>query len=425
MFTVSKDSEVKLVETLNAIAEERGHWQAAHFYLGDLLEEFKSPYQTKIAVNMVGDLLRDYTGGQYVFSDGSIVVLGRDVPQQLMQKLIFQLRYLHMDDPLAYSADGQENQEFCSYYVLEREWQVFYDECTRRMTFVAKKGLPSQVAAAGRAKAEEQRVQAAESPLKIDTSGNSARTSPFSAARLANVEADLVHADLSRAVRRQPVCAVLPGNPVRPVFDELYTNISHLRQILRADIDFLGNKWLFKYLTQILDERVLFLLRHNPSRYLESPISLNLNVETLMSDGFLDFDAVIKPAVKVSMVIEIHVMDVFSDITAFNYVRGNVQKMGYRVCLDGLNTASLLQIDRQRLGCDLVKLQWNADLEADLNSPENKALQAAIKQCGPNRIILCRCDSKHAIHYGQAMGISLFQGRHLDMLLNPSAKIAN
>lgn len=425
MFTVSKDSEVKLVETLNAIADERGHWQAAHFHLGDLLEEFKSPYQTKIAVNMVGDMLRDYTGGQYVCGDGSLIVLCRDTPQQLVQKLIFQLRYLHMDDPLAYLPDGQENADFCTYYLLERDWQAFYDECTRRMTFVAKRMAPSQAAAAARARPQPEERAAADAPLKLDPSGNSVRTSPFSAARLANVESDLTHADLSRAVRRQPVCAVVGNNPARPVFDELYIHIAHLRQMLRADVDFLGNKWLFKYLTQILDERVLFMLRHNPVRYLESPIALNLNVETLMSDWFLDFDAVIKPAVKVSMVLEIHVMDVFSDISAFNYVRSNVQKMGYRVCLDGLNTDSFLQIDRQRLGCDLVKLQWNADLEADLQSEENKALQAAIKNCGANRMILCRCDSKHAIHYGQAMGISLFQGRYLDMMLNPSAKIAN
>lgn len=425
MFTVSKDSEVKLVETLNAIADERGHWQAAHFHLGDLQEEFKSPYQTKIAVNMVGDMLRDYTGGQYVCGDGSLIVLCRDTPQQLFQKLIFQLRYLHMDDPLAYSPDGQENADFCTYYALERDWQAFYDECTRRMTFVAKRIAPSQAAAAARAKPQPEERMVADVPLKLDPSGNSVRTSPFSAARLANVESDLIHADLSRAVRRQPVCAVVGSGPVRPVFDELYIHIAHLRQMLRADVDFLGNKWLFKYLTQILDERVLFMLRHNQARYLESPIALNLNVETLMSDWFLDFDAVVKPAVKVSMVLEIHVMDVFSDISAFNYVRSNVQKMGYRVCLDGLNTDSFLQIDRQRLGCDLVKLQWNADLEADLQSEENKALQAAIKNCGANRMILCRCDSKHAVQYGQAMGISLFQGRHLDMMLNPSAKIAN
>nr|AEQ20360.1 putative diguanylate phosphodiesterase [uncultured bacterium CSL1] len=420
MFTVSKDSEVKLVETLNAIAEESASWQAVHFHLGGLLEEFKSPYQTKIAVNMVGDLLRSYTGGQYVMLDGSLVVLCRETPQQLVQKLIFQLRYLHMDDPLAYSPDGQENQDFCTYYVLEKEWQKFYDECTRRMTFVAKRMAPTPGGARGK---DDNKAE--EPPVKIDPSGNSTRTSPFSAARLANVEQDLTHADLSRSVRRQPVCAAIAGSPVRPVFDELYIHIAHLRQLLRADVDFLGNKWLFKYLTEILDERVLYLLRHNPARYLETPISLNLNVQTLMSDSFLDFDAVVKPAVKVSMVLEINVMDVFSDISAFNYVRSSVQKMGYRVCLDGLNSDSILQIDRQRLGCDLVKLQWNADLEADINTPENKALTAAVKQCGPNRVILCRCDSRHAVQYGQAMGISLFQGRHLDMVLNPSAKIAN
>ncbi|MGB1539953.1 MAG: hypothetical protein ACPG80_03250, partial [Rickettsiales bacterium] len=136
-------------------------------------------------------------------------------------------------------------------------------------------------------------------------------------------------------------------------------------------------------------------------------------------------DAAIKPSVKVSIVLELQISDVFSDMEAFLVAKDSVQKMGYRVCLDGLTSLSFTQVDRAQLGFDLAKLQWNADAVADLNSAENRALAKAVDRAGPNRVILCRCDNRQAIDYGQAMGISLFQGRFLDRMIDPNAKVEN
>ena len=172
-------------------------------------------------------------------------------------------------------------------------------------------------------------------------------------------------------------------------------------------------------------DRVLELIKHNPGRYLELPISINLNTKTLMSDFFMEFDASIKPSVKVSVVIEIQVSDVFEDTRAFKVARETVQKLGYRVCLDGLSDLSFSMIDREKLGFDLLKLQWNANITADMKTRENQKIQEAIKQCGPNRVILSRCDNRKAVDYGQELGVSLFQGRYLDKLMNPLSKVEN
>ena len=85
------------------------------------------------------------------------------------------------------------------------------------------------------------------------------------------------YADLHKVIRRQPVCAVLKDMQVRRVFDELYIHISHLRQLLHSEVDFLSNRWLFKYLTNILDERMLIeLIQASPRQYLGSPVSINM-----------------------------------------------------------------------------------------------------------------------------------------------------
>ncbi|MBY0408195.1 MAG: hypothetical protein K2Q01_10930, partial [Rickettsiales bacterium] len=117
--------------------------------------------------------------------------------------------------------------------------------------------------------------------------------------------------------------------------------------------------------------------------------------------------------------------DAFADMAAFSLAVGEVQKLGYRVCLDGLTTASFSSLTPGSLGVDLMKVQWNGELHSDLGSHSLDAISEAVKACGSNRVILCRCDTKKAIEFGHALGISMFQGRFIDTVLNPTSKVEN
>lgn len=408
MFTTTKEAEPKLIELVSSIEDEANSWRAIQFRFHLLEEHYRSNYQIKIAVNLVNDLLKSHQGGLFVFDDFSLYVVAKNITKAEIDKVIFQLRYLFADDPLSYDIDGEENPEFCKVYDLS----VAYDEflsTTRRL--VVKK-----------AKERNTKPVKKKAPT-IKASEN--KPGPLTPQHLAAIQRDLEGADLSRVMRRQPVCAAVPNMMVRRVFDEFYIHIAHLKQVLNTKADLLSNRWLFKYLTQILDQSMLDMLRRNTKQHIDRPVSLNLNVETLLSEQFAKFDEVIKPAMKVSIVIEIQIADVFSDMAAFMVAKEAVQKLGYRVCLDGLTSLSFTQISRESLGFDLAKLQWNADLESDLKTAENKQLAEAIKQCGPNRVILCRCDNRAAVDYGQALGISLFQGRFLDKIIDPTSKVEN
>lgn len=413
--TITKDTEAKLVEMADVIRDEANSWRGLHFRFSRLLDHYRSDYQLKIAVNLITDLLKELDGSVFICADGDIFVVAKGAGRALLDKVVFQLRYLFMDDPLAYNAEGQENAEFCALYDLSVDWQDFANACRKKLGASAK----SEVA--------ESLMQVSAEAAAGIRSGNiiGRRIKPMTPHRLSSVEKDLRPADLSRVIRKQPICAAQPGKKIRRVFDELYINISHLRQLIMADVDFMSNRNLFKYLTEVLDYKVLELLRRNSNQYFDMPVSINLNVATLLSDKFAEFDAVIKPSIKVSIVIELQVSDVFTDMEAFLVAKKAVQKSGYRVCLDGLTPLSFTQVGREQLGFDLAKLQWNADAESDLDSPQNRALAEAIRRCGPNRVILCRCDTRQAIDYGHAMGISLFQGRFLDKVINPNAKVEN
>ena len=433
----NKGAEAKLVEMLGEMQDAHGEWTAVRFAFAELMEQYRSDYQIKIAINMMGDLLKSQEVSIFVCADNTIFLLCCNTPKQLIDKVIFQLRYLFMDDPLAYTLDGEENEAFCQVYALEQQYKEFAALARNKM-LGGKRGQAAASAAAPASShapaataggsASSPRAKPAESPgLLRQVTEQIVRATPikyFNAHSLANIERDLSNANITNVIRRQPVCAAIPDMMVRRVFDELYVNIAHLRQVLHVDMDLLSNRSLFKYLTELLDHRMLAMIKHDPARYLELPISLNLNIRTLLSDAFLEFDESVKPSVKVSIVVEIQASDVFDDMRAFVLARDQLQKLGYRVCLDGLSELSFLQIDREKLGFDLVKLQWNADMPGE-QTPQSRKIAEAVRVCGANRIILTRCDNRKAVDYGQAMGVSLFQGRYLDKLMNPLSKIEN
>lgn len=404
MILISKQGEARLVETLSDVNDQRDSWVVLVYNFSDLLEEYKSDYQLRIAMNLAHDLLQSLDGGIYLCNNGDMAILARNVNPQLIKKLTFQLRYLYMDDPLAYMPDGSENESFLTSYPLGS----MFDECFRHFN--------KQMVAVGRAERGVTSRMLEQNPGILQM---------FNATRLASLEKELYKTDISKALRKQAVCVYVQNGQIRRVFDETYIHISHLREILQSDIDFLSNKWLFKYLTYILDKRVLDLLQREKQTLLASPLSININMETLLSDEFLMFDAALTSTQKVAVVFELPVVDAFADTAGFIAAVNQAQKRGYRVCLDGLSDAGFTQISPALLGVDLLKLQWNASVVNDMNLPGNKLLKEAVDRIGGKRVILCRCDSPEAIEYGRALGISLFQGRYIDTQANPNQPIVN
>src|SRR4051812_3130978 len=85
----TRSAEVKLMQTLSGIREQPVGWSAIHFHLGELLEDYKSEYQVKIAINLIHDLLKSYEGGIFLMVDQSIIVLCYGVEKPLQNKLVF------------------------------------------------------------------------------------------------------------------------------------------------------------------------------------------------------------------------------------------------------------------------------------------------------------------------------------------------
>jgi EAL domain-containing protein (putative c-di-GMP-specific phosphodiesterase class I) len=420
MRIVEKEAEAHLIELLNLVKENRQGWKVLCFNFSHLLEHYRSEYQIKIATNLMNDLLGDLDGAIYLSEDSTIYVMVRFFSDLVLDKMVFQLRYLFMDDPLAYTPEGDENPDFVSVYDIETQWEEFSSICKRRLVTRVRQTRSAPVHVPRAVGAQLRPVEMPDEFLQA-----APMIQPLTSRDLAFVERALNEVDIAAAIRRQPICASIPNTAARNVFDEMYVNISSLADLLDLDLDLRSDRALFRYISRLLDVRMLDAIQAMPSRYLINPVSLNLNVETLLSNRFAEFDAAVKPATKVSIVIEIQLADVFSDMAALLTAKDIVQRLGYRLCLDGTTELSFPQINRQSMGFDLVKLIWNADFKEEVGSYVNQRLTDAVKRCGANRVILTRCDSKEAVEFGQAIGITLFQGRYLDSLINPQSQVVN
>ena len=167
---------------------------------------------------------------------------------------------------------------------------------------------------------------------------------------------------------------------------------------------------------------MLKLLTQADDRDLLSFFSVNLNVGTLLSRKFAKFDTSLRTGGRGTIVIELQLIDIYSDVANYMFAQDFVLERGYRVCIDGVTHQSLPLLDRQALGADLVKLAWLPELSDGVSDETRENLNKQVERVEPSDVILARCDAPNAICLGQSMSNSMYQGRYLDTVLQNHAR---
>ena len=142
--------------------------------------------------------------------------------------------------------------------------------------------------------------------------------------------------NLASFLRRQAVCRVEPDGTAVWLFDEFYFSILDLEASLNRSPIMSGDPIFLQYVTKCLDKKLISLLRPACQGGGKADLSLNLNVSSVLSPEFTDYDAAIAPEVKHSISLEFQFVDVFSDLGLFSYVRSMLRERGYCIFLDGL-----------------------------------------------------------------------------------------
>ncbi|MBI1777872.1 MAG: hypothetical protein HYR63_21240 [Proteobacteria bacterium] len=398
--TRGPSQEYMLLDYLQRMGRNLEGRRAVHIHLSRLRPQNRRDYHIKIAAATFEGIVQNFEGQTFILSNSDIFFVCRGASVTDIDTAVMKVRFLFGEDPLSQGDDEEDLARFCTWYNLELQ----YDEVFQMVQQMHRE--------------RERRNRLSVNADAEEISARRSARKPIDPEQLGKLQTFLQRADLSNLMRRQAVCAIAPGSSTpQPVFRELYISIADLQQTVLPDYDLASNIWLFQHLTQTLDQRMLSLLVRNDDSTIASSFSINMNVATILSPAFLNFDSSLKAVARGTVVIELQKVDIFGDIGAFMFARDFMRERGYRVCLDGLNHLTLQFIDRERLGLDLMKIVWSPDMTDDSSGRRQSEIKEHIDRSGRARMILCRCDSEEAIRFGQAMGITMFQGRQIDKML--------
>jgi len=394
---VSSAQEYRLLDYVERLGRLRDGRRGLHIHLSQLKSHNRRDHHLRIAVSTFESHVKSFEGQIFRLANQDVFFLFKDIDPVVIDEAVMRVRYLFTDDPLTQDLEGDGVDPFVTWYDVDRDFpklletvRALYDEVQKRARRLAAIG--------GDGPAEKPPINPHKLGELIDT---------------------IISADLSNLMRRQPVYALLADQMPQPLFRELFISIADLQKQVLPNFNILANRWLFQYLTETLDKRMLALLMRNDDPAIANSFSVNLNVSTILSQEFLAFDASLKSGARGTIVLEVQMVDVYSDIGTFNFARDFARERGYRLCLDGLTELTLGHVDRDRLGLDLIKLQWSPNL-ADERLPEpRQRLKGFVDHTGKSRVIMCHVDSEDAIRFGHSAGIAMYQGRFLDQLVSP------
>ncbi|MEW5726876.1 MAG: hypothetical protein AB1918_03530 [Pseudomonadota bacterium] len=359
---------------------------ALHLHLSRLLPPNREEAKIRIAFRIFEQMVDMYRGQMFLLTSSDIILICKDARLADLDAIVYKLRALFSKDPLTYteSADGEDR--FVTYYDLESEYDAFFALCGQ-LVQEAKKRIADQRAAP--------------------------QVQPLDANNLTRVLERIGATDIAGVVRRQPCIRITQKMAAEVAFQEFFMSIADLQKALAPDVNILANRWLFQHLSQVLDLRVLAALQDAGFRKMPTAFSLNLNMATIETPVFQQFEQAIHG--KADLVVEFQLIDIFNNLEGFFRARDHLKRRGHTTVLDGMSPITLQFMDAELYQTDFVKVNWSPDMADDVQTAE---LQQALAPVGFQNVILARCDSETAISWGLAQGIRHYQGRFLDSMIS-------
>ncbi|CAA7618535.1 conserved hypothetical protein [Candidatus Terasakiella magnetica] len=358
---------------------------ALHLHLSRLLPSNREEGRIRIAFRMFESMVDMYRGQMFLMTNSDIILICKDANFSDLDAIVYKLRALFSTDPLTYaeSADGQDR--FVSFYDLEADYDSFFTLASK-MVVDAKKQTADQ--------------RAAPQIQNLD------------AKNLGKVLERIGATDIAGVVRRQACIHINEKMTAEVAFQEFFMSIMDLQKVLAPDVNILANRWLFQHLSQVLDLRVLSVLQDSGFRKSPTAFSVNLNMATIETPVFQQFEASIRG--RAGLVVEFQLLDIFNDLDGFFRARDSLRARGHKSVLDGMTPVTLQFMDAELFDTDYVKVSWSPDMIDDIKTAE---IQAALGPVGFDRVILSRCDTELSISWGLSQGIRMFQGRFLDSMI--------
>lgn len=219
---------------------------------------------------------------------------------------------------------------------------------------------------------------------------------------------------VDKFVRSQPMAVIKKGMPPAVALNEYFVSITQIQQRIVPGANVLLNRPTFSLLAHELDQRMIDCLTR---KVIDArPGSFNFNLDSVFTRRF---EALAGSGLARNMIFELRVGDVFENFEKYTAARKFIRSFGGRIAVDGVLPAMLGPLKPARLGCEFVKILCDDRLLLDRSSIANEL--AEISRSGA-RTVLARVASRDALNAGLEMGVDVFQGFYIDVLLKDTAE---
>jgi hypothetical protein len=229
---------------------------------------------------------------------------------------------------------------------------------------------------------------------------------PLRSAELAAAERALAGADLEPVTIVQSVCRLDPdGEGPEPIWEDRRVDWAALADLVLPGRDLAAAPALRKRLARAAEARLLAELSR-PMAYLDwRPVGLPLSPATIEGPAFARFAQALPAGRAEEVTVGLRPADLLADPGAAGRVGPLLHRGGFRLALDDAAPGLVALLPPERLGLDVIRLRWSAQLPGSVPAPVARLLQAAA-----DRVVLSGVDRPAAIAWGWEAGIRLFQG---------------
>ncbi len=213
-------------------------------------------------------------------------------------------------------------------------------------------------------------------------------------------------------VRHQKMVEILPGGPPQDFMHEYFVGMDALKSHVFLDVELRGSGNIFNQLTITLDRLLLDAFGDaNPGR---AACSINLNVESVFTRAFQAFLEEADDQTFDNMVFEFRQANVLQQYDEYEVAANLISSRKGRIAVDAVFPETVGIVNMNRLNANYAKIFWRQGAESVL---QNLSKEIEAMQDGGTQFILARVDDDLGIQVGHDLGITLFQGFHIDDMM--------
>lgn len=369
-------SEKYLLTALDRVAKNALGYAVLYINISKLKPKNRHPEFVKIIAMLFESIIGAAKGSMYILSNGDIAILSKNITPSEIDEAVKKLRAGLAADPVL----SHDSRDFALVYSFPRDFFSFYGKIEKMVQ-------------------ENKEAETEELPVK----------EPIEAEDMDKIISTLDDIDMAELVKRQSVMRV-HNNEFTDLMQEFFVAVKDLSLYFGDNKDLVANRWLFQYLTQVLDKKTLAAFASAEITEWPEKISLNLNLSSVFSKEFVEFAKnFLKPAQQI--IVEVQMMDILNNLNLYHEVKDILHKGGHKLLIDSLNPASLSMLNLDKLVPDMIKIFWEPLLVYDT---DNQSLKNAVEYMKPENVILAKCDGSEAMRWGLSYGLNTFQGPYID-----------